>query len=185
MMPEVQGDLGAYEWAIEQLNIPLWQPLVTMAGIRVTQCALPIFWPLKLSQKECGEAAIIKNNCKQQQDESLVPSFALDQFTRGGKTVIRGILKEDNHLTQWLANKLPRKAWQPTLEMGLFYLVSDQLNQEYVFAGSDKLKRLSIEADCCRWGLQVEDVKALLKIISDSLDEIEKRRRVFIRTAEW
>ena len=178
-MPEVQGDLGAYEWAIEQLNIPLWQPLVTMAGIRVTQCALPIFWPLKLSQKECGKASIISNSCEMSEDNSLVPTFVLDQFTRGGKAVIRAFLKEDNKLTHWLNKALPRKAWQPTVEMGLFYLVSDQLNQDYVFEGSDKLKRLSIEADCCRWGLQASDVDILLKVLLDNLDEIKRRRRTF------
>ena len=179
LMPEVQGDLEAFEWAIEQLNIPLWQPLVTMAGIRVTQCALPIFWPLKLSQKECGEASIISNSSKLSEDNSAVPSFVLDQFTRGGKAVIRGMLKEDNKLTQLLNKTLPRKAWQPTVEMGLFYLISDQLNQEYVFIGSDKLKRLSIEADCCRWGLQASDVDILLKVLLDNLDEIKRRRRTF------
>ncbi len=90
LMPEVQGDLGAFEWALEQLNMPLWQPLATMAGIRVTQCALPVFWPLKLSQKECGEAAIINNSRKLSADQSLVPSYALDQFTRGGKAEFMG-----------------------------------------------------------------------------------------------
>lgn len=185
LMPEVQGDLGAYEWAIEQLDIPLWHPLVTMAGIRVTQCVLPVFWPLKLSQKECGEAAIINNSRKLSEAISPVPSYALDQFTRGGKAVIRTFLKEDNKLTQWLNKTLPRKSWQPTTEMGLFYLTSDQLNQEYVFAGSDKLKRLAIEADCCRWGLVASDIDVLLTILSNSLVEIEDRRKGFITNAGW
>lgn len=184
-MPEVQGDLGAYEWAIEQLDIPLWHPLVTMAGIRVTQCVLPVFWPLKLSQKECGEAAIINNSRKLSEAKSAVPSYVLDQFTRGGKAVMRMFLKEDNKLTQWLNKTLPRKSWQPTTEMGLFYLTSDQLNQEYVFAGSDKLKRLAIEADCCRWGLVASDIDVLLTILSDSLVEIEDRRKGFISNAGW
>jgi len=185
LMPEVQGDLEAYEWAIEQLDTPLWQPLVTMAGIRVTQCALPIFWPLKLSQKECGEASIIDNRSKLSEDKSLVPSYLLDHFTRGGKTVIRNILKEDNNITRWLTDKLPRKAWQPTTEVALFYLVSDRLDQQYTFAGSNKLHRLSIEADCCRWGLQAPDVTTFLKIVSDSLEEIEGRRKAFIRKSGW
>ncbi len=185
MMPEMPGDLGAYEWAIEQLSVPLWQPMMTMAGIRVTQCALPIFWPLKLSHKECAGGQIRTHNLRSAEGDVSVPSFALDQFTRGGKAVIRSLLNEDNTLTQWLNMKLPRKAWQPTTEMGLFYLVSDQLDKEYEFAGSDKLRHLAVEADCCRWGLDPEDVDSLFKLIKRNLAEITKRQQAFIDTAGW
>ncbi len=185
LMPEVQGDLGAYEWAIEQPEIPLWQPMMTMAGLRVTQCALPIFWPLKLSHKECGNSWITTHSVGAPEVDDDISSYVLDQFTRGGKAVIRGMLKENNKLTHWLNMTLPRKAWQPTTEMGLFYLVSDQLDQEYEFAGSDKLKRLSIEADCCRWGLQVSDIDVLFTILRDNLGEVAGRRKEFILNAGW
>lgn len=181
-MYEVAGDLELFEWATKQLDIPLWQPLVIWRGIRVTQTALPISWPIKLSQKACGDADVTKPNKKIQNDTRHVPPYLLDQFTRGGKAAVRAFLKEDNNLTQWSESKLPRKAWQPTVEMGLFYTSSDVLDQEYVFAGSDKLKRLSTEADCCRAGLQASDVNDLMKLITDSFDQIEGRRSGYIKS---
>jgi len=49
----------AYEWGAEQLDITIWLPLLIIAGIRVTQFHLPIFWLLNLSQLECGQTTII------------------------------------------------------------------------------------------------------------------------------
>lgn len=183
--PVVSGDMGAFEWAIEQLNTPPWQPLVTMAGLKISQCALPIFWPVKLSHQDCGGGKIIEMNKKTRNDTRNVPPYLLDQFTRGGKAVIRGILKEDTKLTRWLGGILPRKAWQATVEMGLFYLSSDVLDQEYVFRESEKLKDISVQADCCRAGLQSSDVNTLLEILTERLEEIENRCSAHIEQLGW
>lgn len=185
MMYTLKGNFSLFEWATEQLHIDPWQAVMTLTGIRVTQCALPIYWPLKLSQKECGVSSIRQIKLNHEEYENKIPPYVLDQFTRGGKAVIRSYLSENNSLTRWLDKKLPRRCWQMTVDMGLFYLTSDVLDQEYVFAGSDKLKRLSVEADCCRWELKIEDVDQLLKLLSDNLDEIQRRRTRFITEAGW
>lgn len=95
------------------------------------------------------------------------------------------MLSNDNELTRWLTVKLLRKAWQPTIEEGLFYVTSDVLDQEYVFKGSNELRKLSIEADCSKSGLAVSDVQGLMLILNKTIKKTTKMREGYIEKIGW
>ena len=181
----VEGDMEACEWAVKQLNIPLWHPFVTKEGLHVTKSSSPIFWPIKLSHGACGVGKVRYADKSVLNDNGNVPPYLLDHLTCGGKTLIKELLQEDSLLTRWLGSKLHPDAWQATVEEGLFYVSGEVMDQDWIFFGGTKIRRLATEAACSKAGLSMSDVPALLEMLTHSLDEINERRLAYIEKQGW
>ena len=108
-------------------------------------------------------------------DGASIPLWALDCYTREGKTALQAILKPDNAVYHWLSTHIPKRSQTSTLCSALFRVEGGLVDHRLMWpSGMDFRKKM----DLTRWNIPEDKADQLLNILRLELPTLNSARRM-------
>ena len=152
---------------------------VAREGLRKTNCILAPFFILLWQECQQTENTIVPDKVPAESMVGPVPGWCLDMHVREGKASIARLLDTQSETARWLNNTMPSNKRRKVLEIALFRVESQIVDQRLHWPLGDDLRRM---ADLEAMGLEPARMQELLDLLRTELPLLDDLRRQVINS---
>jgi hypothetical protein len=134
---------------------------------------VPLIW---LELQRSGPISVRSDPVPETKTIAGVPLYAFDKHTRLGKRAIERLIGENKPLRDCIVGFLAQGSPKKAAEIAAFYADAAPVARRLVWAQSDSLERLGIEADFLAAGLRLEGIEPVQAAMNAALEQLNEIR---------
>jgi len=150
---------------------------VCREGLRKTNCILAPLIILLWQEHQKNQSHVVPDDVPPENIVGEVPGWCFDMHVREGKAAMARLLETKSDTARWMNDNLPGDKRRKVLEIALFRIESQIVNQRLRWSLGDELRRM---ADLEAMGLEPDKMQKLLDLLRNDLPLLGDLRRQVI-----